>query len=148
LVSAPADWIEHLLVVLLDNAQRYTPEGGKIEVKVEETEGRVRLIVDDSGPGIPIGERAHIFDRFHRATDQPGGTGLGLAIGDAVVRSTSGRWEVGGSPLGGARMGVSWPAARIPRSLSTDMTGSPLAASTPESPDPRSEPSGPALQES
>ncbi len=71
---------------------------------------RVRLVVEDSGPGIPDEERPKIFDRFHRAEGQGGyGSGLGLAIADAVVRHSGGRWEVNTSPLGGARMAVSWP---------------------------------------
>ena len=71
---------------------------------------RVRLVVEDSGPGIPDDERPKIFDRFHRAEEQGGyGSGLGLAIADAVVRHTHGRWEVNTSALGGARMAVSWP---------------------------------------
>ena len=72
---------------------------------------RVRLAVDDSGPGIPLEERPRIFDRFQRATNQPGGAGLGLAIADAVVRNTGGRWDVGTSAQGGASMAVSWPRA-------------------------------------
>jgi signal transduction histidine kinase len=70
----------------------------------------VTLTVDDSGPGIPEEHRELVFDRFHRADDRPGGTGLGLAIADAVVRTTGGSWSIGTSPLGGARMAVSWHA--------------------------------------
>jgi signal transduction histidine kinase len=65
--------------------------------------------VADSGPGIPETERGRVFDRFHRATDQPGGSGLGLAIADAIVRSTGGRWHIGTSPEGGANITVTWP---------------------------------------
>ena len=121
-VSAPAEWIEHLWSVLLDNAVRYSPVGGTILVTVEERDGRVKLSVDDSGPGIPEAERTHIFDRFRRATVEAGGAGLGLAIGDAVVRATGGKWELDDSALGGARMAVSWPPARQPRSPGTEPT--------------------------
>jgi len=110
-VAAPAEWLDRLLGVLLDNACRYAPEGGSIEVRVEDVGGRVRLRVDDSGPGIAESERLRVFDRFHRASDSPGGAGLGLAIAAAVVRSTGGRWELTTSPLGGASMGVLWPRA-------------------------------------
>ncbi len=108
MISAPPEWLDRLLGVLLDNACRYTPWGGSVEVRVGRPQARVRLAVEDSGPGIPPGERAHIFDRFRRASDAPGGSGLGLAIAAAVVGASGGRWEVGTSPAGGASMAVSW----------------------------------------
>ena len=108
-VSAPPDWLDRLLGVLLDNACRYTPSGGRIDVSVGRRDSRIRLAVDDSGPGIPADERASIFDRFHRASDAPGGSGLGLAIAAAVVSASGGRWEVGESTYGGASMAVTWP---------------------------------------
>ena len=115
LIAAPPEWIDRLAGVLVDNACRYSPEGGAVEVSVATMDGRVRLAVDDSGPGIPPEERAHIFDRFHRANATPGGAGLGLAIGNAIVTATGGRWEVAESPAGGARMAVHWPLLRGPR---------------------------------
>jgi len=108
-IAAPADWIDHLVGVLLDNACRYTPENGSVEVRVTLDGDRVRLAVNDSGPGIPDDQRQRVFDRFHRATAQPGGAGLGLAIADAVVTGTGGRWEIGTSTAGGASMAVTWP---------------------------------------
>jgi signal transduction histidine kinase len=107
-ISAPPEWLDRLLGVLLDNACRYTPAGGSVDVRVTRRDNRVRLAVDDSGPGIPADERAHIFDRFRRASDTPGGSGLGLAIAAAVVSASGGRWDVGSSPSGGASMAVSW----------------------------------------
>jgi signal transduction histidine kinase len=108
-VSASPDWIDRLIGVLLDNACRYAPDGGRVLATVARVDGRVTLTVEDSGPGIPEDRRARIFDRFHRASDEPGGAGLGLAIADAIVRATNGRWRVGTSSLGGASMSVSWP---------------------------------------
>jgi len=111
LVAAPPDWLDRLVGVLLDNACKYSPAGGSVAVSVHDAGGRVSLTVDDSGPGIPDAERERIFDRFHRATDGEQGAGLGLAIGDAIVRATGGKWSVGTSPAGGARMSVAWPRA-------------------------------------
>ncbi|MFM2106697.1 MAG: hypothetical protein RL338_1729 [Chloroflexota bacterium] len=110
-VTAPAEWLDRLVGVLVDNACRYARAGGRIRVAVAARDGRVVLTVDDDGPGIPEAERARIFDRFHRATEVDGGTGLGLSIGDAIVRSSGGRWTVGESPLGGASLSVAWPRA-------------------------------------
>lgn len=108
-IASSPEWLDHLVGVLLDNACKYTPERGSVAVAVTGEGDRVRLAVDDSGPGIPPDQRQGIFDRFHRATDQPGGSGLGLAIADAVVRGTNGRWEIGTSTAGGASMAVIWP---------------------------------------
>ena len=58
-------------------------------------------------------DRARLFDRFHRATEQGGGAGLGLAIADSIVRSTAGQWRIGDSPLGGALFGISWRQATL-----------------------------------
>jgi signal transduction histidine kinase len=110
-VTAPSEWLDRLLGVLLDNACKYSPDRGVVTVGVERDGPRVRLTVDDTGPGIPEAERARVFDRFHRAVEGPGGAGLGLAIADAIVRATGGRWQVGASPAGGARMSVTWPAS-------------------------------------
>jgi signal transduction histidine kinase len=109
IVAVPAEWLDRLLGVLIDNACKYSPDGGQVEVRVAVDGQRVRLTVDDSGPGIPEADRARIFDRFHRAVGGSDGAGLGLAIADAVVRATGGRWQVGSASLGGASMSISWP---------------------------------------
>jgi signal transduction histidine kinase len=108
IVTAPPEWLDRLLGALLDNACKYSPEGGAIVVSVVGEGRRVRLTVDDSGPGIPLEERPRVFDRFHRAADAPGGAGLGLAIADAIVHATAGRWAIGTSPAGGASVSASW----------------------------------------
>jgi len=108
-VHAPPEWLDRLLGVLLDNACKYVPTGGAVGVVVWAEGNRIRLSVEDSGPGIPVEERGRIFDRFRRATDQPGGAGLGLAIANSVVNATGGRWHLRDSPAGGMSMGVSWP---------------------------------------
>lgn len=110
-VRADPAWIDRLLGVLVDNACKYAGPGGQVVIRVRSDGGRVVLQVDDSGPGIPPQQRPLVFDRFHRGTDAPGGAGLGLAIADSVVRATGGTWHVGRSPLGGARMEVSWRRA-------------------------------------
>lgn len=108
-ITAPAEWLARLVSVLVDNAVKYSPPGGTVRIEVSTGAGRVNFAVEDSGPGIPADDRDRVFDRFHRATDQADGAGLGLAIADAIVRGTNGRWQIGGTPGGGARMAVSWP---------------------------------------
>ncbi|HEX3714220.1 MAG TPA: HAMP domain-containing sensor histidine kinase [Trebonia sp.] len=120
LINAPPDWIDRLAGVLLDNACRYAGPDGQVLVAVAVNGNRGTLTVEDSGPGIPAELRPRLFDRFSRATEQTSGTGLGLAIGDSVVRSTSGRWDVGESPMGGARFAVSWRLAQ-PHRIEPDL---------------------------
>lgn len=84
IVQGHADLLRILLRNLLDNALRYTPAGGKVDVGVTAQAGTVCLSVSDSGPGIPAAERANVLRRFHRLAGQEiEGSGLGLSI---VVR--------------------------------------------------------------
>jgi two-component system OmpR family sensor kinase len=84
-----------LLVNLVDNAIRYVPAGGRIEVRAFASGGDAVLEVADNGPGIPADERARVFDRFYRVpgTDAPG-SGLGLAIARQVATLHHGRIEL------------------------------------------------------
>ena len=108
-VFAPAEWLDRLVSVLVDNACRYSNDGGRVDVTVSTVGETVLLVVDDSGPGISDQDRERIFERFHRASEVPGGAGLGLSIAEAVVRATGGNLKVASAPSGGARIAVSWP---------------------------------------
>jgi signal transduction histidine kinase len=131
LISAPPEWIDRLAGVLMDNACRYAGAGGQVRIGVRAQGSRVSLTVEDSGPGIPAGERPRLFDRFHRATEHGSGAGLGLAIGDSIVRSTGGKWQVGDSPLGGALMTVSWKHTQPHRPPAPRFTTSSTSTSPP-----------------
>jgi len=72
-----------LLANLLDNALRYTPAGGRIDVAVDDDAGHAVLTVADTGPGIPAIDRERVFDRFYRGANagpEQTGSGLGLSI--------------------------------------------------------------------
>ncbi|MCK9985890.1 MAG: two-component system, OmpR family, sensor kinase [Azoarcus sp.] len=97
---------------LIDNAIRYTPRGGRVDVSVGKGEGRCWLRVDDSGPGIPPEERDRVLNRFYRpAGQQESGSGLGLAIVDSIARRHDARIVLNASPLGGLRIAVGFPPA-------------------------------------
>jgi signal transduction histidine kinase len=97
---------------LVDNAVRYTPPGGTVQVRCRLAEHRALLEVSDSGPGIAAGERERVFDRFYRrAAAQEDGTGLGLAIVKAIAERHAARIELGEAPGGGLRVAVSFPLA-------------------------------------
>jgi two-component system OmpR family sensor kinase len=81
---------------LIDNALRYTPAGGEVQVTVSRRDGAAVLEVSDDGPGIPLDERERVFDRFYRGAGAPeGGSGLGLAIARRVAELHGGRVELG-----------------------------------------------------
>ncbi|HJW04146.1 MAG TPA: sensor histidine kinase [Azospira sp.] len=111
--------LRELLANLIDNAIRYTPAPGSITVRCLEKEkggeGELRhavLQVEDSGPGIPEGERERVFERFQRLQGErnPEGCGLGLAIVKEIARQHGASVHVGVSPaLGGALMEVAFP---------------------------------------
>ena len=79
---------------LLDNAVKYTPEGGTVRVEGESERDQVILRVIDSGPGIPNSDQPYLFDKFYRASnapENPPGTGLGLSIVKSIVDNHDGR---------------------------------------------------------
>jgi len=81
LVHGDADALRMLLGNLVDNAIRYTHDGGSIDVATRSENGTPELVVADDGPGIPPSERERVFDRFYRgSTNETTGSGLGLAI--------------------------------------------------------------------
>lgn len=82
------DRVEQLLVILLDNAMRYTPEGGSITISAVETVGeRILVSVTDTGCGIATEDLPHIFERFYKTdkSRKEGGTGLGLSIAKQII---------------------------------------------------------------
>ena len=87
--------LEQVMMNIIGNAVKYTPDGGHIRVTAGSTEGTVWMEVSDDGIGIPEKDRAHIFDRFYRVdkarSRESGGTGLGLSIALEIVQRHQGR---------------------------------------------------------
>ncbi|WP_390343576.1 ATP-binding protein [Variovorax boronicumulans] len=85
-VSGQPEALRMLLRNLIDNAVKYTPEGGRVDVDLVKRADAVELRVDDSGPGLPEAERARVLDRFYRSGEpQAPGSGLGLAIVKSIA---------------------------------------------------------------
>ncbi|SMG00571.1 sensor histidine kinase [Burkholderia singularis] len=102
-----------LLMNLVDNAVRYTHEGGCVTVSARRDGESVVLDVADNGPGIPAEARPHVFERFYRVARDEGGTGLGLAIVDEIAHSHGGTVALESGPGNrGVRMIVRLPAYR------------------------------------
>ena len=97
---------------LVDNAVRYTPPKGSVEVRCRASAEGALLEVTDTGPGIAAADRERVFDRFYRrATVQEGGTGLGLAIVKAIAERHGAQVALDEAPAGGLRVAVRFPAA-------------------------------------
>ena len=99
---------------LIENAVNYTPDGGAIDVTADIHEGRYRLVVADTGPGIPPEDLSRVFERFYRVDKsraRPGGTGLGLAIVRNLVHVLGGEIGVANRETGGAAFTISLPLA-------------------------------------
>lgn len=99
-LSGQAEWLRVLIRNLVDNAVRYTPEGGKVAVRITRDGERISLSVSDSGPGIPPEERSAVLRRFHRLEQagQPG-SGLGLAIVARIAELHGARLWLDSSPM-------------------------------------------------
>jgi two-component system OmpR family sensor kinase/two-component system sensor histidine kinase QseC len=109
-VLGDADALRILVRNLVDNAVRYSPSGGKVEVRVFTQARAAALEVDDAGPGIPVEERDRAFDRFYRRSGSAqGGSGLGLAIVKAIAERHGARVTLGEAPAGGLRATVMFP---------------------------------------
>jgi two-component system OmpR family sensor kinase len=101
-----------LLANLVDNAVRYTPSGGAVDVDVGQEDGAAFVAVSDNGPGIPQAERERVFDRFYRvAGSGEVGSGLGLAIVHEVAERHGARVSLEDRPDGGLVVRVRFPAA-------------------------------------
>lgn len=105
--------LEQALVNLLENAVKYTEPGGKVKLTVKKENGELRLIVSDTGIGIPQSHLPRIFERFYRVdkdrSREIGGTGLGLAIVKHVVQGHGGRVEVDSVPNEGSTFSLIFP---------------------------------------
>ena len=116
-VWADLGLIKQALRVLVDNAIKYTPQGGHITIRAEGADGLARLSVEDEGQGIDSDSLPHIFDRFYRTDEsrarQTGGTGLGLSIAKWIADRHGGWFEVTSWPGVGTRITLVLPLASI-----------------------------------
>ena len=116
-VDADASRLKQVVVNLLDNAIKYTPEGGEVRVSVTRRDDRAILEVADNGIGISPTDRPHIFDRFYRAdkarSRQMGGTGLGLSIVRSICLVHNGQVSVSSKEGGGSVFRVELPLATL-----------------------------------
>ncbi len=110
-VNGQPEALRMLLRNLVENAVKYTPEDGRVDVAIARRGDAVELSVDDSGPGLPPAERERVLDRFYRSGEpQAPGSGLGLSIVRSIAELHGARVALDESPsLGGLRVVVRFP---------------------------------------
>ena len=119
-LNVDAARLETVLSNVLSNAVKYTPSGGKLELRAESDErtGKVRIIVTDTGRGIPQELRRRVFDKFFRveharptSSRKPRGAGLGLYLCKQIVDAHGGTIQIADAgPAGGTRVEIDLPA--------------------------------------
>ncbi|SRR5579871_196090 len=117
-VLADPGQMRQVMTILLDNAIKYTPEGGKVRISATREDGRAAISISDTGIGIEPEVLPHIFERFYRgdsarARDEHG-SGLGLAIADWIVKAHNGEIRVSSEPGKGSTFSVLLPAHKRP----------------------------------
>jgi two-component system, OmpR family, sensor histidine kinase BaeS len=113
----PVQWdagrIEQLLANLLENSLRYTQAPGQVLMRLAQVDARVRVVVEDSAPGVPAGQLAQLFEPLYRGdaarSGGLGGSGLGLAICQRIAQAHGGRLTASASALGGLRLTLDLP---------------------------------------
>ncbi len=117
-VDADLNRLRQVIANLLDNALKYTPAGGRVDIEASGGEDGVRIVVRDTGPGIPAEELPHIWERLFRGdrSRSTPGLGLGLSLVQAIVRAHGGTVTARSLPEAGAEFTVrlppvsGWPA--------------------------------------
>jgi two-component system sensor histidine kinase KdpD len=109
-VQADGKRVEQILSNLIDNAAKFAPPASVIEVSLSQQAGQVQVVVADAGPGVPLQEQEHIFEKFYSVADKAlAGVGLGLFICRELVRLHGGRIWVEDRPGGGSRFCFTLP---------------------------------------
>jgi len=106
--------VRQLLLIVLDNALKFTPEGGRVRLDVSPENGRAAVLISDTGIGIPAEQLSHVFERFYRgdrARHAAEGAGLGLAIAQWIAAVHGAHIDIASEPGRGTRVAISFPLA-------------------------------------
>jgi len=116
MIYVDAVMVEQVLINLLENALRYTPEGSPLEIVAEASSGAMDISVADHGPGIPPGSENELFEKFYRVHNEAAqsGVGLGLAICKAIIEAHGGSIQAQNRSSGGAVFSLMIPLDHAP----------------------------------
>jgi len=113
-ISGDAALVRQLLLIVLDNALKFTPAGGRVRLDVSARNGRAAVVVTDTGLGIPAEQLPHVFERFYRGDrvrHEAEGAGLGLAIARWIADVHGADIAITSQPAHGTRVAISFPLA-------------------------------------
>jgi two-component system sensor histidine kinase KdpD len=122
MIYVDAVMIEQVLINLLENVLRYTPEGSPVEIQAESSSVNVEISVADLGPGIPKGSEHNLFEKFYRVRHEAAqsGVGLGLAICKAIIEAHGGSIQAQNRSTGGAVFTFTIPLDELPPVVSPE----------------------------
>ncbi len=122
-ISGNADYLKQVLLIILENACKYTPDDGKVTIRADMRGQHVEIIIADTGIGIDQADLPRLFERFYRATNARSlpGTGLGLSIAKGIIEQHSGTISVQSTCGQGSSFLISLPLLNAEKSAFTDM---------------------------
>ncbi|MBR3843899.1 MAG: HAMP domain-containing histidine kinase, partial [Clostridia bacterium] len=104
--------LQQVFVNLLDNALKYTPQGGSIVVDMKNQETHVEIMVSDTGCGIAADDLEHIKQKFYKGKDAVRGSGIGLAIADEIITAHGGQLNIASTPRVGTTVTIVLPVQK------------------------------------
>jgi two-component system, OmpR family, sensor histidine kinase KdpD len=111
--------VQQALMNILDNAIRFAPKGSKVEISVRQDDGDLVVEISDRGPGLRPGDEQRVFEKFYRASEQPGsGSGIGLTICRGIMDLHGGTVAASNRPGGGAVFRLSFPLGTMSKEYS------------------------------
>jgi len=117
IVLADRTRLRQVMAIVVDNALKYTPDGGRIRLAAHPDGGQTTITVEDTGVGIAAEDLPHVFERFYRGDgqkrDRESGSGLGLSIAQALVRAQQGSIQIRSQVGQGTCVSVSLPGGRL-----------------------------------
>ncbi len=119
-IMGDADRLEQVFINVIDNAVKYTPEGGEIRVEAVPEEGCIRICVTDTGAGIPADKLDRVKEKFFKANSTVRGSGIGLAVADEIIKHHNGLLLIESTEGVGTTVTVVLPTIKRPQSDSGD----------------------------
>jgi len=111
LIRADRNRLKQVMINILDNSLKYTPEGGEIKISAQSKKEEILISIEDTGVGIPEDDLHRVKEKFYKARSSFSGNGLGLAICDEIIKMHNGRFEISSILGEGTKVDIFLPTA-------------------------------------